>query len=170
MSACRRFVAAVFPLLLVGCENPTPGTALGTFSVTTGLTTDTCGGTVAEADPGDFTVVISDDNGVVYWFPQTGGSSVSGGLASDGNVTIGEEVAGNVDGVDGGNGACTLDRMDTLSFTLPPGNAPASFTGSYSFTVSVASGSICTDQLTTSGGGYGTLPCTVTYSMNGKRQ
>jgi hypothetical protein len=157
-------------LLLGACDNPTPGEPLGTFAVTSALSVDTCGGTVADADPGDFTVIMSNDNGVIHWFPQTGGSAVSGSLGANGTVKIDEEVTGNVDGVDGGNGPCTLDRMDTLTFTLPSATAPQSFVGSYGFSVSPASGASCSDQLTTYGGGYGALPCTVTYNLTGKRQ
>jgi hypothetical protein len=156
--------------LQVGCDNPTPGTPLGTFAVTTALTTNSCGGSVADTDPGNFSVTISNDNGVVFWFPDTGASSVSGALGANGAVSISEDLSGNVDGVDGGNGPCTLDRTDTLKFVLAPGSAPASFTGSYSFTVSTASGSSCNDQLTQYGGGYGTLPCTITYSLSGTRK
>lgn len=156
--------------LIAACDNPTPGTPLGTFAVTSALTTDSCGGSVANTDPGNFTVQISNDDGVIYWFPQTGGSSVSGGLGSNNTVTVKEEIVGAVDSTDAGAGACTLDRLDTLTFTLAAGSAPSSFTGSYSFSVAVDTGSNCTDQLTQYGGGYGTLPCTVTYSLSGTRQ
>ena len=67
-----------------------------------------------------------------------------------------------------------MDRADSLVFTFAPGAepgaTPASFTGTYGFTVTAASGANCMDQLATYGGGYGALPCTLTYSLDGERQ
>ena len=157
-------------LLLGACENPNPGAALGTFSVKSHLMTNTCGGTAANLDPGDFDVTISNDHGIIYWFPQTGASSAQGGLGGNGTVTINETVSDNVDGVNGKAGPCTMDRTDALTFTFARGPLPASFTGTYGFTVAAASGANCTDQLTTNGGGYGALPCTLTYSLAGERR
>jgi hypothetical protein len=70
----------------------------------------------------------------------------------------------------GASGPCTLQRNDTLSFTLGPGAQPASFTGSYSFVTTPAIGASCADQLTAEGGVYGALPCVVVYSLTGKAQ
>jgi hypothetical protein len=154
----------------VACDNPNPGTPVGTFNVASALTTNSCGGTVADADPGSFGVTISNDQGIVYWFPDTGGTSSSGSINSSRTVSITEVVADDVDQTEAGAGACTLQRNDTLSFTLAAGAAPASFTGSYSFTVAAAAGASCADQLTSAGGGYATLPCTITYSLAGTRQ
>ena len=168
--------AALLLLLLVpclgsaACDNPNPGTALGTFAVTSALTNDSCGGTAASADPGSFDVTLSNDNGQIYWFPSTGGASAVGGLSATRTVSIAEVVADAVDSYDGGSGACTLQRNDDLTFTLAAGTAPASFTGSYSFTVSSANGANCADQLTANGGGYGKLPCTITYGLTGTRK
>ena len=140
------------------------------FAVETSLTADSCGGTVAATDPGNFSVTLSTDHGLVYWFPSTGGMSASGGLDGARTVNIRETVADNVDAVDGGSGACTLERSDTLSFTLAAGGQPGSFTGEYSFTVAPAAGAQCEDQLTVRGGGYGALPCTITYALSGRRE
>jgi len=152
------------------CDNPNPGTPLGTFSVTSALTANSCGAQVADTDPGSFQVTISNDQGIVYWFPDTGGTSVSGSMSASRTVSISEVVADDVDQTDAGAGACTLQRNDTLAFTLAAGAAPASFTGSYSFTVSPAVGANCSDQLLAGGGGYTALPCTITYSLDGTRQ
>jgi hypothetical protein len=174
MPSFVRISFAAFALLTLslgnaGCDNPNPGTALGTFKVTSALSADTCGGTAATSDPGNFDVTISNDDGVVYWFPSTGGTSSSGQISSARTVEIREAVADDVDEVEGGSGACTLQRNDVLSFTLAAGTAPATFSGSYSFTVVPADGANCADQLTTAGGGYGALPCTITYSLSGTR-
>jgi hypothetical protein len=153
-----------------GCDNPNPGTPLGTFSVTSTLSTDTCGGTAADPDPGSFDVTLSNDKGIVYWFPNTGASAASGAINAARTVSIAEVVADDVDAVDGSAGACTLQRNDTLTFTLAAGATPASFTGTYSFTVSPAIGANCSDQLTSHGGGYSTLPCTITYTLAGAHE
>jgi hypothetical protein len=153
--------------LASACDNPNPGTPLGTYAVTSALSMDTCGGTAAVTDPGSFGVTISNDSGVVYWFPDTGGTGVSGTMNAARTVNITEVVADDVDQTEAGAGACTLQRNDTLTFTLAPGVSPASFTGSYSFVVNPAIGANCSDQLTVHGGGYSTLPCLVTYKLTG---
>ncbi len=166
--ACPLAFAALFA---AACDNPNPGTPLGTYSVTSGLVTDTCGGTVVQASPGDFDVTLSNDQGVVYWFPNNGASSQSGSLSASRSVSISDVLADDVDETEAGmSGACTLDRTDTLTFTLAAGAAPASFTGAYTFTLTPAVGANCADQLTSHGGGYGALPCTVSYSLKGTLQ
>lgn len=176
MSSSARALVSV-PLLAafgltssgVACDNPNPGTPLGTFSVKSSLRANTCGGTAATSDPGSFVVTLSNDNGIVYWFPNTGASGASGAINSSRTVSITEVVADDVDALDGSTGACTLQRNDTLTFTLAAGARPASFTGTYGFTVSPSIGASCSDQLTAHGGGYGTLPCTITYALSGTR-
>lgn len=161
------FAALVF---LAACDNPNPGTPVGTYAVTSALSANTCGAQVASADPGSFTVAISNDNGVYYWFPSTGGTSTSGTMNASRTVTITDVVVDNVDGSDAGAGPCTLQRNDALRFTLGEGAAPASFSGSYGFTMTPAIGATCSDQLVAGGGGYSALPCTVTYALTGKLQ
>ncbi len=162
---------ALSPLLALACENPNPGTPLGTFAVTSTLTADSCGGATVVASPGSFNVTLSNDHGVVYWFPDNGAPSASGGLDAARTVSVSESVADDVDqAADGSAGACTLQRNDVLSFTLASGAAPASFTGAYTFTVAPASGANCTDQLASRGGGYAALPCTATYRLTGTLQ
>ena len=165
------FLATVLATLAgpFGCGNPTPGTVLGTYAVASALSADTCGSiVVASADPGPFTVTISNDRGVYYWFPSTGGTSTSGSMNAARTVTIDDTVVDNVDGTDAGVGPCTLQRNDALRFTLAAGASPGSFTGSYGFTMMPAAGSTCTDQLAAHGGSYAALPCTITYALTGK--
>jgi hypothetical protein len=156
-------------LVVLSCDNPNPGTPIGTFAVASALTGNSCGSEVAETSPGSFDVTISNDDGVVYWFPSTGGTAVSGSINAARTVSISEAVADDVDETDSGSGACILQRNDTLSFTLASGAAPSSFTGSYSFTFSPATGSSCSDQLAARGGTFGQLPCTVSYALTGAR-
>jgi len=169
-SRVRARALSIALLGIAACDNPNPGSPLGTFAVTSALTTDTCGGSVADGDPGTFTVTLSNDQGVVYWFPNNGGTSVSGVMSASRTVSIGDVVADNVDATDAGAGPCTLERDDTLRFTLAAGAQPASFTGSYAFTVTPAVGASCADQLVAQGGGYAQLPCTITYTMAGTLQ
>jgi len=161
---------AVLALAAAACDNPNPGTVLGTYAVTSALTSDSCGGSVADTDPGSFVATISNDDGTVYFFPNTGAPSVSGPMTASRTVTVSEAVADDVDQTATGSGACTLQRNDTLSFTLAAGATPPSFRGSYSFTTSAASGADCADQLVQNGGIYGALPCTVVYSLSGTAQ
>jgi hypothetical protein len=160
----------LFALSSPACDNPNPGSPLGTFKVTSALSANSCGSDVADTDPGTFDVTLSNDQGIVYWFPSTGGTSASGSMSASRTVNITEVVADDVDQTEAGAGACTLQRNDTLQFTLAAGSQPASFTGSYGFTVEQAVGANCADQLASSGGGYATLPCTITYTLNGTRQ
>ncbi len=155
---------------LAACDNPNPGTPLGTFSVTSSLVASSCGAGVADPSPGSFQVTLSNDHGLIYWFPDTGAAAASGALGASGTVSIREVLADTVDAYDGGAGTCTLDRSDVLTFTLPPGASPASFKGSYAFTVAPAAGATCTDQLAATGGAYAALPCTIAYDLSGTRQ
>ena len=161
---------ALLAWAVAGCDNPNPGAPLGTFSVSSSLTGNSCGSDGAASDPGRFAVTISNDDGLVYWFPDTGASSASGTINSARTVTISEVVADNLSAPDGAAGACTLQRNDTLRFTLAAGSAPAAFTGSYAFIMTPAVGAECSDQLASKGGGYAALPCTVSYSLAGTRK
>jgi len=161
---------AAFAVASAACDNPTPGTVLGTYAVASTVSTNSCGSVAAATDPGSFSVTISNDHGTVYWFPNSGGTSTSGTMNAARTVTISDVLADDVDATEAGVGKCTLQRNDTLSFTMATGVAPASFTGSYSFTVSPAIGANCADQLASGGGGYAELPCTVNYKMDGTLQ
>jgi hypothetical protein len=154
----------------LACDNPNPGVPVGSYAVTSALSENSCGSGVAPSDPGNFDVTISNSDGVYYWFPDTGGSSVEGKINSARTVSSSEVVADNVDGTEAGAGPCTMQRSDTLTYTMGTGAVPASLTGSYSSVFSTASGATCTDQLATHGGAYAALPCTVTYSLSGALQ
>jgi hypothetical protein len=99
------------------------------------------------------------------------GSPPLSGQLTDSDATLTQTHEVNADGTpDGGLGPCAMARADTLQMTLGSGSPPASFTGSIRYVFSVAGGSDCTDQLTTAGGQYNALPCTITYSAAASRQ
>ncbi|HEY1693298.1 MAG TPA: hypothetical protein VGG39_14120 [Polyangiaceae bacterium] len=145
-----------------------PGTALGTFKVTGTSTTNTCG--IGAPNPWTFDVQLSKDGSTLYWSWMDGSPPSSGTLtgSSDSQATITDSTTGNVDGTDASLGPCTLQRDDDMAITL----ASTSFTGTLSYSFTVASGSDCDDQLVSSGAGgqYETLPCTVSYTLTGSQQ
>ena len=63
-----------------------------------------------------------------------------------------------------------MERDDNVQVTLGSGSPPSSFTGTVTYAFLATSGSNCSDQLTTAGGQYSTLPCTITYSVKATRQ
>jgi hypothetical protein len=78
-------------------------------------------------------------------------------------------VTDNVDPTDAGLGPCTLERHSVLDLDLT-GTATGSFRGSIAYSFSGAAGADCSDQLSSAGGQYEALPCTITYSMVGTKQ
>lgn len=170
----------VFPLVSLafvgGCQ-PTaslPGTSLGDYNVVGTLGTNTCGSGINPTNPWDFTVELSEDGTTLYMAKTDGTDEVSGAVASTA-ATLTSVVTSNVDGSDaGGAGTCDMTDATTFTLTLATAAAPASFTGSVSYTYSAATGVSsavnCTDQLTASGGTYATLPCTVTYALAGTKK
>ncbi len=63
-----------------------------------------------------------------------------------------------------------MERADTLVVTLGAASPPATFSGTMSYAFTVESGAQCTDQLTSAGGSYDQLPCSVSYTIAGTRQ
>jgi hypothetical protein len=158
-----------FPALvvvgLVACSsNPLPGTQLGTFKVTGQSTANSCG--LGAPNPWTFDVQLSQSGTTVYWSWMDGSAPLSGPVNSQSHASIQDSLAGNVDGTDAALGPCTLDRADDLELNLGGG----SFTGTISYSFAAASGANCTDQLTSGGGTFDTLPCSVTYSVSAAQQ
>jgi hypothetical protein len=146
-----------------------PGTTLGIYSVTGTSTTNTCGAGLSAPNPWNFNVELSKTTTELYWNTMDGSALLSGTLGS--SVTMGNSASGNVDGAaDGAAGPCSMTRTDVLTLSLASGAVPASFTGTLSYTFSIDSGSSCGDQLSSSGGAYDTLPCTIAYSLSGAHQ
>ncbi len=166
---------AVSGAAFAGCADTTalPGTAWGTFSVVGTLGTNTCGSGVGPASPWDFDAELSLDSTTVY-LEQTGTTSDLTGTLSGTSTTLTMASTSNVDATDAGEGACNLTQAASLALTFDAATSPTSFTGTavYTFTAAtdVSAATDCTDQLTSSGGSYDTLPCTINYTLTGTKQ
>jgi hypothetical protein len=160
----------LLPLGLDGCsDSPLPGTLLGTYAVVGQSQTNTCG--LGAPDPWKFDVQLSKDGMILYWSWLDGSPPASSPLSAELQATLTASQTGNVDGTgDGGVGPCTMARSDTIGLTLGDESPPNGFTGTLSYVFSVLSGSNCADQLTSSGGQYDALPCTIAYSITASRQ
>jgi hypothetical protein len=170
--------AAVFgagAAIAAGCMNTAalPGTALGTFSVVGTLGTNTCGSGVGAASPWDFDADLSLDGTTVY-LEQTGTTEELTGTLSGTTTTVTMTTTSNVDETDAGLGPCNLTQGASLALTFDSATAPTKLTGTAVYTFSaatdVATGTDCTDQLSSNGGAYDTLPCTINYTLTGTKQ
>src|SRR4051794_10444090 len=66
-----------------GNHDPRPGDVLGTYHVTTGIASNTCGeGALGEQDSWQFDVKLSRDTGALYW--NNGQEVINGTLGADG--------------------------------------------------------------------------------------
>jgi hypothetical protein len=168
-------VAGCAIFLLVRCTGSSslPGTSLGTFSVVGTLGTNTCGSGVGAANPWDFTVEMSNDSGTLYLAKSDGSDQISGALSGT-SATLTSVVTANVDATEAGAGTCNLTTTTTYTIDLDSSSSPTSFTGTVVFSnavnTTVSSSTDCTDQLSSSGGEYSTLPCTVNYTLSATRQ
>ncbi len=143
------------------------GTALGTYGVTGTLDEDTCGGAPS---PWTFEVMLTRDGATLYWNWLDASPLLSGPLTGDGNATLTAYEVDNVDATDAGMGPCDLQRNDDIEVSLGTAPTPASFSGTLSYSFRSQEGANCSDQLTSSGGGYRSLPCTIGYTISAKRQ
>ncbi len=161
--------------VFVGCDagSQLPGTSLGTFSVVGTLGTNSCGSGVGAQNPWDFDIEMSKDGSTLYLAKSDGSSEVSGTLGGT-TATLTSTVTANADATDAGAGACDLTSTTSFTVTLDSSSSPKSFSGSVTYTYSAATGvsstNDCTDQLSSSGGMYDTLPCSVTYSLAGTKK
>lgn len=164
---------ALLAMCLSCTTSSLPGTALGTFNVTGTLGTNTCGSGLGATNPWTFTALLSEDGTTLYW-EASGGTELSTTLSSMTQATFTSTVTSNVDATEAGAGSCDLQDTTVIALILGSATAPTTFSGSisYAFEASsaVSSSNNCTDQLTSSGGTYDTLPCSVTYSVTGTRQ
>jgi hypothetical protein len=168
MTHSRHFVVfATGALLSLGSCNQAqmPGTALGDFATTGHIATNSCGTTLGAPDPYTFTVQLSKDGTTLYWKYKDESNYVSGVLDSSNQATITTSQTSNVDGTDAGAGPCTMARTDSAVVKLDSATSPAAFTGSLTYSFAAASGADCSDQLTSAGGTYQTLPCTISYTL-----
>ncbi len=153
-----------------GCsDQPLPGTDYGRYKVTGQTSVNSCGQGLDEPDPWVFDAEVSRDGAMIYWSWLDDSAPLSGPLVSS-HASITTNQSANVDSNDAGAGPCTMTRNDDLELNFATGTPPASFSGTISYSFSVPSGSTCADQLTSGGGTYATLPCTLTYTITAARQ
>ena len=163
--------AAVAAAVAAGAcaDQPLPGTMLGTYQVVGQSLTNTCG--LGMPNPWNFDVQLSRDGGTLYWSWIDGRPALYGPLTNQSDAELTATQQANVDGTaDGGLGPCTLSRADSVQVQLGTGSQPAAFTATIQYAFSVVSGSDCSDQLTSVGGQYDALPCTIVYSAEGSRR
>jgi hypothetical protein len=153
-----------------------PGTALGDYSVVGTLGANTCGSGIGARNPWDFTASLAKDGSTLYLENQDGSDEVSGTLdaTDDTSATLVSAVTANVDGSNASADPCYLTLATSFELKLDSATAPSSFTGkasyTYSVATSIASTTNCTSQLSSAGGKYATLPCTVEYSLKATRK
>ncbi len=144
-----------------------PGTTLGIYTVSGVMQTNTCGAGLEAPSPWKFNVELSQQTSTLFWNAMDGSPLLTGTVAGSA-VTMDDTSSGNVDGTpDGGLGPCTMSRSDVLALTLAAGAPPSGFTGTLTYSFAAVAGSSCSDQLSAQGGIYDTLPCTVSYNLNG---
>jgi hypothetical protein len=158
--------------LFAACQaTPLPGTNYGTYKVTGTTQTNSCGTDLGAPDPWVFDVEVSKDAQTLYWSWMDGNAPLSGTVLAT-SAILTTSTTGNVDPTDAGAGPCTMTRADTVDVTLPSGGAtpPASLTGTITYSFTAPAGSSCADQLTSAGGQYAALPCTLAYTFAAAHQ
>lgn len=155
-----------------------PGDSLGSYSVEGTLKENTCGSDVGAEDSWDFGVDMSLDDDTLYLDPtddSDGSQMVSGDVDSDDGTTatLTDVVTTNIKDASGAAGTCNLTLSTTYEVELNDASASKSFEGTvtytYSAATSVSSNTDCTNQLSSEGGKFDTLPCTVEYELKGTR-
>jgi hypothetical protein len=111
---------------------------------------------------------MSEDATTLYFATTDGSAQMSGPISGTAAVLTSSGTA-NVT-TDAGVSSCALTLTATFALDLNSATSPTSFTGSASYELAVASGADCTEQLSSSGGAYATLPCNFTYSLSGTHQ
>jgi hypothetical protein len=162
-------LAAVLVASCIGKDAREPGTAIGTFAVTGTLKANSCGS--AAPNPWTFSVKLSKDPGTLYW--DQGDYPVAGDLTASNTVTM-TSTSTQSGGASSGSSTCTLQRVDKLSTALTPdptlAGSYSSFTGTLEYDFSTPAGSgDCSSALAANGGGYATLPCSMTYALTASR-
>jgi hypothetical protein len=141
----------------------------GTYKVTGQLNANSCGANLDAPDPWVFDAQVSQDGTTIYWSWMDGNAPLSGILTSS-SASITATTTADVDATEAGIGPCTMSRADTLDLAFAAGSPPPSFTGSIAYDFTVPSGSVCTDQLSSNGGQYDTLPCALSYTVSAAKQ
>lgn len=154
-----------------------PGDSFGKYDVEAKLGTNTCGSGVDATNPWRFTAEMSKDDSTLYFVNEDGSDEVSGGYdgTDETSATLVSAVTKNVNDANANLGTtCNLTLTTTYALTLGATTPPPTVTGHASYTYSVAtavsSNTDCTPQLSSAGGKYATLPCTVSYSLKATRK
>ncbi|MEO6598379.1 MAG: hypothetical protein ABIQ16_00805 [Polyangiaceae bacterium] len=154
-----------------------PGDSLGKYAVVAKLGANTCGSGIDATNPWDFTAEMSKDGTTLYFANEDDSDKVSGGYdgTDETSATLVSAVTKNVNDANANLGTtCNLTLTTTYALTLGSTSPPSTLTGSASYAYSVAtaisSNTDCTTQLSSAGGKYATLPCTVKYSLKATRQ
>jgi hypothetical protein len=157
--------------LVLGCASCTgkdpydPGEPIGTFKVSAKLVANSCG---QAPNPWEFDVKINREPGKIYWMQ--GGLPVEGTVSGDARVRMETSDARTVRKADARRGvaACQLWRDDVFDGKLGP-EPLVSFDGTLAYKFHAGDQSDCSDQLTSGGGEYQTLPCEVRYELSAKK-
>jgi hypothetical protein len=159
-------LALLASLTMAACSGKdpyNPGTPIGTFHVTGALAVNQCGDASGAVDPWTFDIKLNKDGTTLYWMQ--GGLPVSGVLDAHLHTSMTSTDTRTIHGADPQHRVpfCGITRDDAVDLTMAADLA--SFTGSLAYTFSPSDGSDCTDQLTTAGGSYATLPCEIHYTL-----
>ena len=165
---------AVFAVVVGGCsgkDSYAPGSPIGTFHVSGKLTKSSCG---SVPDPWEFDVKLRRDGPTLYW--------VQGGAPIQGRFSAGRAdlSAKEVHTLRPANAkqrllACAVVRADVLDVDLTNGGdnpvrelgETRAFRGTLVYRYTPTDDSDCADQVSSSGGGFDSLPCEVRYDVNG---
>jgi hypothetical protein len=154
---------------LPGCSATMPGTTLGTYAVAGTIQTNTCGTNTGAPNPWSFTIQLSKDSTNLYWNWLDGRPLMSGPMATGAAINFDSTEADNLGGPDSGLTACTMQRADNLSVTLGTDAQTSTFTGTMTYAFTVVSGS-CAAEMSSAGGEYDTLPCTLEYTLTATKK
>lgn len=165
-------VVALSAAACSGKDPYSPGTKLGTFHVTATLKSTSCGAT---PNPWEFDVRLNHDGPTLFWIQ--GGVPIEGRVDETARTQLRASIVEEVRPADAKaqRDACSIARTDTLALTLAaadaaPTNDPSlatSFAGSLIYTFAPTRGSDCSDQVTSAGGDFDSLPCEVHYDLTG---
>lgn len=144
-----------------------PGQPLGTYKVVGQPQANTCG--LGAPDPWTFTVRLSLQRSTLYWDWLDGSPLLSGRLTQS-QASLVDSAEVNADSTEAGLGPCTLQSSADLELALSAGSPAGGFSGTIAYAYTPASGATCVDALSSGGGMYSALPCSVTYSLTGTRQ
>jgi hypothetical protein len=157
--------------ICASCGTNLPGTTLGIYQVTGVLRANSCGSGLGAPNPWQFDVQLSETVSTLYWNWMDASPLLSGPRAGPVGATLSGYQVANVDTTDAGiMGPCDLQRSDEVEVTLGEGSPAGSFEGTLKYVFSPQEGADCSDQLSVSGGTYGELPCTLSYSLTASRE